>query len=108
MGYHYYSCRRKRVTSDKRTRGLTCPKVKAEWLEELVWADVRSFLEEPREVLQRVREQFAEDLAGREASRSVTRPSRGAWRPSRARRAATSSSTRRGSWTMRSSRSSRC
>jgi site-specific DNA recombinase len=72
--YNYYSCRRKRVTSDKRTRGLTCPKVKAGWLEELVWADVRSFLENPGEVLQRVREQFAggdgggEDLEERHAA----------------------------------------
>ena len=57
--YNYYSCRRKRVTHDNRVRGLTCPKVKAGWLEELVWADVRSFLEEPGEVLQRIREQLA-------------------------------------------------
>jgi hypothetical protein len=34
--YHYYACRRKRVASDKRTRGLACPKVKAGWLEELI------------------------------------------------------------------------
>jgi hypothetical protein len=72
--YNYYSCRRKRVTSDKRTRGLTCPKAKAGWLAELVWADVRSFLENPGEVLQRVREQFAggdgggEDLEERHAA----------------------------------------
>jgi hypothetical protein len=71
--YHYYSCRRKRVTSDKRTRGLTCPRIKAQWLEELVWADVRSFLQNPGEVLERVREQLAEesegeDLAERHAS----------------------------------------
>jgi hypothetical protein len=72
--YNYYSCRRKRVTSDKRTRGLTCPKAKAGWLAELVWADVRSFLENPGEVLQRAREQFAggdgggEDLEERHAA----------------------------------------
>jgi len=35
--------------------------VRAEWLEALVWADIRSFLENPGEVLQRVREQLAED-----------------------------------------------
>jgi site-specific DNA recombinase len=62
--YHYYSCRRKRVTSDKRTRGLTCPRVKAQWLEELVWADVRSFLRNPGETLGRVREQLAEEIEG--------------------------------------------
>ncbi len=64
--YHYYSCRRKRVISDKRTRGLTCPRGKAEWLEELVWADVRGFLERPGEVLRRIREQLADDPAGEE------------------------------------------
>ncbi len=62
--YHYYSCRKKRVTSDKRTRGLTCPRVQAQWLEELVWADVRSFLQNPGEVLERVREQLAEEKEG--------------------------------------------
>jgi site-specific DNA recombinase len=62
--YHYYACRKKRETSDKKNRGLPCPKVKAGWLEELVWADVRSFLENPGEVLERVREQFAEDRGG--------------------------------------------
>jgi hypothetical protein len=30
--------------------------VSAEWLEELVWSDVRHFLEEPGEILQRLRE----------------------------------------------------
>lgn len=67
--YHYYACRRKRVASDKRTRGLTCPKIKAEWLEELVWGDVRSFLKEPGEVLQRVREQFADGEVGEDLQR---------------------------------------
>ena len=63
--YHYYSCRKKRVTSDKRVRGrLTCPKVKAEWLERFVWGDIRGFLEDPGEVLSRVRDQLAEDEAG--------------------------------------------
>jgi type I restriction-modification system DNA methylase subunit len=32
--------------------------VKAEWLEETVWADVRRFLDNPGEVLERVREQM--------------------------------------------------
>ena len=62
--YHYYSCRKKRVTSDKRTRGLTYPKVKAGWLEDLVWSDVRRFLQDPGEVLQSVREQLASDQEG--------------------------------------------
>jgi site-specific DNA recombinase len=62
--YHYYSCRKKRMTHDKRVRELSCPKVKAPWLEELVWQDVRSFLENPGEVLERVREQLAEEGEG--------------------------------------------
>lgn len=72
--YHYYACRTKRTrTYDKRLKGLTCPRVRAGWLEELVWADVRSILGNPGEVLQRVREQLAdgeedEDLQGRHAS----------------------------------------
>jgi Recombinase zinc beta ribbon domain len=37
--YHYYSCRKKRETHDRRSRGLTCPKVNAPWLEEVVWTE---------------------------------------------------------------------
>jgi hypothetical protein len=35
--------------------------VKAAWLEDLSWYEVRSFLENPGEVLERVREQLTED-----------------------------------------------
>jgi len=35
--------------------------VRAEWLEETVWADVRRFLENPGEVLERVREQMGSE-----------------------------------------------
>jgi transcriptional regulator CtsR len=35
--------------------------VNAEWLEDLVWQDVRSFLENSGEVLERVREQLEDD-----------------------------------------------
>jgi hypothetical protein len=39
--------------------------VRAEWLEELVWSDVRRFLENPGEVLERLREQHdAADMSG--------------------------------------------
>ena len=38
--------------------------MKAEWLEELVWADVRCFLENPGALIKRVREQLAEDQEG--------------------------------------------
>jgi hypothetical protein len=51
MGYRYYACRRKKATHDERVKGFSCPKVKAQWLEDLVWHDVRSFLGNPREVL---------------------------------------------------------
>jgi hypothetical protein len=37
------------------------PFVKAEWLEKTVWEDVRSFLENPGEVLERVREQMGDE-----------------------------------------------
>ena len=72
--YHYYGCRKKRTkTYDKRAADLSCPRVKAEWLEELVWADVRCFLENPGALIKRVREQLAEyqeggDLEERHAS----------------------------------------
>ena len=59
--YHYYACRNKKATSDAGAKSLTCPKAKAGWLEDLVWADVRAFLENPGEVLQCVREQLEED-----------------------------------------------
>jgi site-specific DNA recombinase len=55
--YSYYSCSRRRLRYDRRTEGLTCPHVNAEWLEGKVWADVRRFLHDPGEVLDRVREQ---------------------------------------------------
>jgi site-specific DNA recombinase len=59
--YHYYGCGKRRSTHDKRYRGYSWPQVNAEWLEDLVWADVRSFLENPGEVLERVREQLEGD-----------------------------------------------
>ena len=34
---------------------------RAEWLEELVWSDVRSFLKNPEEILERARAELAED-----------------------------------------------
>jgi septal ring factor EnvC (AmiA/AmiB activator) len=45
--------------------------VSAEWLEDLVWSDVRHFLEDPGEVLERLREQHdaADDAGELEASR---------------------------------------
>src|SRR5215217_317979 len=62
--YYYYSCSRRKRRYDGRTKELSCPHVSAKWLEETVWADVRQFLENPGEVLERVREQ----LSGADAS----------------------------------------
>ena len=47
------------------------PYVRANWLEDLMWADVRRFLEDPGEVLERVREQFGseDNIAELEARR---------------------------------------
>ena len=60
--YYKYRCRkRSTATYDKWVKEHPCPNVKAEWLEELVWQDVRSFLSDPGVVLRRVREQLAED-----------------------------------------------
>lgn len=63
--YYKYHCHQRRTQMyDKRRTFCDCPAVKAEWLEDLVWQDVRSFLENPGEVLERVREQLAEDQEG--------------------------------------------
>src|SRR5215218_3477141 len=60
--YHYYSSQRNRATREKHLRtNHSCAHVRAEWLEELVWSDVRSFLKNPGEVLERVRAELAED-----------------------------------------------
>jgi site-specific DNA recombinase len=72
--YHYYHCRgRLSAYQDKRKAEPGCPSVQARWLEELVWADVRRFLHEPGEVLERLREQRtgdqqSEDLEARRNS----------------------------------------
>jgi site-specific DNA recombinase len=60
--YHYYSSQRNRATREKRLKtNHSCVRVRADWLEELVWSDVRSFLKNPGEVLERVRVELAED-----------------------------------------------
>jgi len=72
--YHYYNSPRDRAAREKRSAtNHSCPRVRADWLEELVWTDVRGFLRSPGKVLQRAREQMAEesegeDLAERHAS----------------------------------------
>jgi site-specific DNA recombinase len=64
--YAYYSCHRRKVAYDKRTREYACPHLAAEWIEGLVWSDVRTFLDSPGEVLERVREQMGTDEATEE------------------------------------------
>ena len=69
--YHYYACRATRKSFSK-VAPHRPPYVNAEWLEALVWEDVRRFIENPGEVLERVREQLVstgatEELEKRQA-----------------------------------------
>jgi site-specific DNA recombinase len=76
--YYKYHCHQRRTQMyDRRRTFCDCPAVKAEWLEDLVWQDVRSFLESPGKVLERVREQLAEEGEGKTASKSATPPLHG-------------------------------
>jgi site-specific DNA recombinase len=56
--YYQYRCGTRVRVHDPRYRGYSCPQINAEWLESLVWQDVREFLQNPGEVLERVREQL--------------------------------------------------
>jgi site-specific DNA recombinase len=65
--YHYYVCRGSRTNNFGHGRPHRPPYLNAKWLEGLVWADVRRFLDDPGEVLERVREQLgSDDDAGEE------------------------------------------
>jgi len=59
--YSYYSCITNKPGKAVKTPPHRAPYVRAEWLEETVWADVRRFLENPGEVLERVREQMGSE-----------------------------------------------
>src|SRR5829696_2533969 len=74
--YRYYGCvgkRGERTTKENASRipPHRAPQASAPWLENLVWQDVRRFLENPGEILERVRKQHksesdnAEELAAR-------------------------------------------
>jgi hypothetical protein len=69
--HHYYACRAAKTYNF----GMAPPHkpsfVSAEWVEELVWSDVRRFLKNPGEVLERLREQHdaADDGGELEARR---------------------------------------
>ena len=63
--YYYYACRAAKTYNFGMAPPHKTSFVSAEWLEELVWSDVRRFLEDPGEVLERLREQHdAADNAG--------------------------------------------
>src|SRR5215203_4929684 len=63
--YHYYACRAAKTYNFGAAPPHKASFVRAEWLEELVWSDVRRFLEDPGETLERLREQHdAADDAG--------------------------------------------
>jgi site-specific DNA recombinase len=62
--YSYYCCvtsRSERGVGGSRVPPHRPPNMSAPWLEDLVWRDVRTFLENPGETLERVREQLAGD-----------------------------------------------
>jgi site-specific DNA recombinase len=57
--YPYYRCNDDHVLRLYRAPRGHAPNVRAEWLEETVWADVRQFLHDPGAVLERAREQLS-------------------------------------------------
>ncbi len=62
--YSYYVCIAKWPEKTPKAPPHKPPYVKADWLEKTVWDDVRFFLENPGEVLERVRQQMGdEDVA---------------------------------------------
>jgi site-specific DNA recombinase len=56
--YSYYKCSDDRAERSYRGPMHRAPNVSAPWLEDLVWADVKQFVTNPGEVLERVREQL--------------------------------------------------
>jgi site-specific DNA recombinase len=69
--YHYYACNAAKTYNFGAASPHKGTFVSAEWLEELVWSDVRRFVEDPGEVLERLREQHdaADDAEEFEARR---------------------------------------
>jgi site-specific DNA recombinase len=71
---YYYTCSRKhREHYAKSGERCSSPYVQAGWIEDLVWQDVREFLQNPGEVLHRIRQQLevdgaTDDLEERHAS----------------------------------------
>jgi uncharacterized protein len=61
---YYYVCNDTRPQNQKKAARGHAPYVRAEWVEELVWQDVRRFLENPGEVLERLRAEMQGDGEG--------------------------------------------
>jgi site-specific DNA recombinase len=59
--YFYYICTATRPEFAARTTPHSTPRVSAPWLEDLVWSDVKRFVTDPGEVLERVRQQLKGD-----------------------------------------------
>src|SRR5215203_688095 len=59
--YHYYRCINRKTEQLPKGPPHRSPFLSAPWLEDLVWADVKRFLEDPGEILERVREQRKSD-----------------------------------------------
>jgi site-specific DNA recombinase len=59
--YYYYKCGDDHPARGHRAPRGHAPYVRAEWLEETVWSDVRQFLRNPGEVLERIRQQRESD-----------------------------------------------
>ncbi len=59
--YFYYICTATRLEFAAKTTPHSTPRVSAPWLEGLVWADVKRFVTNPGEVLERVREQLQDE-----------------------------------------------
>jgi hypothetical protein len=63
--YHYYACRAAKTYNFGVAPPHKASFVSAEWLEDLVWSDVRRFLKNPGAILERLREEHdAADDAG--------------------------------------------
>jgi site-specific DNA recombinase len=59
--YSYYSCITNRRGKVPALESHGAPYIRAEWLEDAIWSDVKRFLENPGQVLERIREQMGTD-----------------------------------------------
>jgi site-specific DNA recombinase len=63
--YAYYRCSDDHPSRRLRAEKGHAPGVRADWLEELVWSDVRAFLSDPGAVVERIQAQEGSDEAGK-------------------------------------------